>query len=522
MPATKKSSKNKSVKGASSSKRSKKQASSIWNRVVSTRYAVPILAITIFGAIGAYYLIVSNAYAPSFSMAETRDGLAVCRDENSTLTAQKLKPKKQSDLGKCVYAVENLLNYYDEVNPGYAVKTDGWYDASDAEKVSGFQQAEMGIQGTGVIDSATYDSMINYMNDRINAESDVVDEPATSEPDPTPEPTPEPDPDPTPEPSPTPEPTPEPGTQKPDASNTGVPSGRSLSVPVSDSFRGISVASNGNVTISKAGTFENMLIKGRLAIKSDNVTIRYSRIEANPTPFDLPNDPQSQEECYALGPVTNQQAITSYGRSNILIEDSEIIAGRSSAFLANGIHGSGYTLRRVEIAGTVDGAGMFGSSGAPANVVVEDSFIHDLYVGAFDYGHGCKPSHSDGIQIHYGSNFSITNNTIRANSITSQKPNAGIMVNENSTYKTSNVNIIGNWIDYGGCSVNVARKNSNGIVGLKINDNLFGKNQTVVSGGVKCAMIVDYLSRDLAGNEFTGNVWEDGSLPVPGITNAGW
>lgn len=311
-------------------------------------------------------------------------------------------------------------------------------------------------------------------------------------------------------------------SNKPSASNTGVPSGHTLSVPVSNTTAGISVASNGNVTISKAGTFENMLIKGRLSIKADNVTIRYSRIEANPNPYDLPSDPTSAAECTALGSVTNQQAVTSYSRNNVLIEDSEIIAVRPSSFLGNGIHGSGYTLRRVEIAGTVDGAGMFGASGAPANVVVEGSYIHDLYTGAYDYGHSCGPSHSDGIQVHYGSNFSITNNTIRANSITPQNSNAAIQVNENGSYATSNVNISNNWLDYGGCSVNVARNVSPGISAVTINNNIFGKNQSITAGGVKCAMIVDNLTRYLAGNQYTGNVWEDGSSPPPGISNAGW
>lgn len=516
MPSPKKATIRKTVKSSSVSRRSKKQAPSIWNRVVSTRYAVPILAITIFGAIGAYYLIVSNAYSTSLSMTETRDGLALCRDQGVTLTVQKSRSNKSSNEKGCTYAVENMLNYFNETSPGYAVKINGWFEQSDADKVSSYKSIRMGIEGSRVVDSATYDSMISYMNDRIDAEANVVVPPVTTDP----EPTPTPDPTPTPTPDPTPDPTPV--SSKPDASNTGVPSGHTLSVPVTDTTKGISVASNGNVTISKSGTFENMLIKGRLSIKSDNVTIRYSRVEANPSPYDLPNDPTSAAECTALGSVTNQQAVTAYSRSNILIEDSEIIAARPSTFLGNGIHGSGYTLRRVEIAGTVDGAGMFGTNGAPVNAVIEDSYIHDLYVGAYDYGHGCGPSHSDGVQIHYGSNFTITNTTISANSVTSQKSNAAIQVNENSTYTTSNVNILGNWLDYGACSVNIARKNSNGITGMKVNNNIFGKHQTVSAGGYPCAMVVDNLTKALAGNEFVGNIWEDGSLPVPKVNGAGW
>lgn len=305
---------------------------------------------------------------------------------------------------------------------------------------------------------------------------------------------------------------------KPNAENTGVPIGHTPTLQVTDTDRGITVSANGNVRISKSGVFEDMLITGRLNITADNVTIRYSRIEANPNPYDLPDDPTSVTECNTLGAVTNQQAVASYGRTNVVIEDSEIEAVRPSTFLGNGIHGSGYTLRRVDISGTVDGAGIFSTTGA-ANVVIENSYIHDLYVGAYDYGKSCGPSHTDGIQIHYGSAMIIRNNTLRPNSITPQVANAAIMVNQNSSYYTSDVTIEGNWIDYGACSINA---NDGGkvptIQSLKILNNRFGKNQ---STSPKCAMIITAATRADPGYSVTGNTWEDGSTPAPTVTNGG-
>lgn len=303
---------------------------------------------------------------------------------------------------------------------------------------------------------------------------------------------------------------------KPSSANTGVPTGHKLVVPVTDAAKGITVAANGNVKITKPGIFENLLIKGRLEIRADNVTIRYSRIEANPVPWDLKPEPTTVAECTAYG-GTAPPAVSIYNNKNLLIEDSEIEAVRKSTYISNGIHGSGYTLRRVDISGTVDGAGIY-NTGA-ANTLIENSYIHDLYNGQFSYGHGCTPSHADGIQIHYGSNMTIRNNTIKANSTTPYKTNAAIMVNQNGSYNTSGVTIQSNWIDYGTCSINVHDSNkATTIKSLAIIGNKFGKNQTT---NPKCTMIVQKVVRNDSSNNISGNVWEDGSTPVPTVTNGG-
>lgn len=309
------------------------------------------------------------------------------------------------------------------------------------------------------------------------------------------------------------------GPVKPSATNTGVPAGRTLTVPITDTIKGISVASNGNVTITKGGVFQDMLIKGRLTVRADNVTIRYSRIEANPTPWDLPNEPTSQAECSAFGnPAV--QAVSFLSNNNLLIEDSEILAVRKSSFIANGIHGSQYTLRRVDISGTVDGAGIY-NTGA-ANVLIESSYLHDFYTGAYSFGHGCdEPTHTDGVQIHYGNTMTIRNNTINASTNIPYSANAGIMINQNGGLRTSNVTVDGNWMDYGNCSINVWDNGLGAIQGLRLTNNKFGKNQKLRGAGLPCAMIVETNTKNLGTNVFSGNVWQDNSTPLPPVLDAG-
>lgn len=308
---------------------------------------------------------------------------------------------------------------------------------------------------------------------------------------------------------------------KPSASNTGVPTGQALTVPVTNTGKGIIVAANGNVTITKGGTFTNMRIKGRLEIKATGVTIRYSRIEASPTPFDAPSDPATTAQCLAAG-NHDQNAVTAYGYSGLLIEDSQIVAVRKSIYTANAIHGSQYTLSRVDISGTVDGAGVF-DTGA-TNVLIENSYIHDLYKGQWSYSHGCTEStHSDGIQVHYGSGIIIRDNTIRANAIgwsgvNDAGSNSGIMVNQTANYYTSHLSIVHNWIDNGACSVNVADGGKSPTIRyFTLSNNLFGTHQTFAG----CAMIVTNATKADSTNVFTGNIWENGSTPLPAVRNGG-
>lgn len=439
------------------------------------------------GVIGAYLWISSRAATPTYSMSSTRDRLVQCKNANTTLSAQSTRPATGTALSNCTYAVQNLLNYYDQTRSGHAVTIDGWYGSITAEKVSSYKWYRMNVAGSKTVDSETYSNMISYMNDRIS--SATTYSAAVS------------------------------GT-KPSASNTGVPAGRTPTVPTTNTTKGISVASNGNVTITKGGVFENMLVKGRLIIKASNVTIRYSRVEANPSPWDLAREPLSTTDCRALG-SQKMVDVVSFGSSytGLVIEDSDLLAARPSVWIGNAINGSNYTLRRVDVSRSVDGVGIYRSGST--NVLVENSYIHDLYYGLYDYGHSCGPTHSDGIQVHYGSNTTIRNNTILGISNGGVKVNAAIQVNQNGGQLTSNLKIDGNWMDHGGCSVNVWDNNLGAIKGLAITNNKYGKGQRLSVSGEPCAMIVENTTKSLSGNSYSGNVWADGTTPAPTVRSAG-
>ncbi|MEJ2608885.1 MAG: discoidin domain-containing protein [Candidatus Thiodiazotropha sp.] len=305
-------------------------------------------------------------------------------------------------------------------------------------------------------------------------------------------------------------------TAKPGPSNTGVPEGYILTPAVTDHSTGIYVDQSGNVKITKPGVFQGLLISGRLRIYADDVTIRYSRIEGTPIPSDLAKDPATKNECMAKGEYPIYELVRAFDRRNVLIEDSTIAASTQSISNGNAIHGSGYTLRRVDISGTIDGASVF-KKFADTNVVIEDSYIHDLYSAKYEYGRGCTPSHSDGIQIHYGSNTIIRHNTITPNN---DEANAAIMVDQaaaDPNLLTSYLSIENNWLDYGACTINVCDKGKTPIRHLSISDNYFGNNRKHPN----CAMIVNDATRADPTNKFDGNKWEDGHAPDPTITHGG-
>lgn len=305
------------------------------------------------------------------------------------------------------------------------------------------------------------------------------------------------------------------GAAKPSASNTGVPAGQTLTAPVTNTTTGITVASNGNVTISKSGVFSNLQISGRLHIKAANVTVKNSRILGTPNPYDLPDNPTSAAECSTIPNSGNTAAVLAiYNYANFILEDSEVNISRAN-ILNDGIRGSNMTIRRVEISNGIDGIGIYKASGGDAATIVESSYIRDLYIATYSPDQSCGKSHNDGIQIHFGSNIQVKNSTILAKNSAGAKANAAIMVNENG-YPTSGVTIDGNWLDYGGCSLNIARKSTNGgIANLTVQNNKFGKNQSVITGGQPCGMLIDKLTYALAGNVFKANTWEDGSTPNP-------
>lgn len=261
------------------------------------------------------------------------------------------------------------------------------------------------------------------------------------------------------------------GEVKPSGSTTGVPRGKSLR------------RHDGNLTITQAGTvIDGLDIHGFVTVKAPNVTIRRSIVRG--------------------GVATNNKGlIMNYdpAATNTIVEDVTIKPSNPSAYL-DGLKGMNIHAERVDISGTVDGAGFHGDNNSIVN-----SWIHGM--STYETGHypGAQiPSHNDGIQIHGGHGNYFAGNVIQHGS------NAAIMVTQDYT-KTSNLTISRNWMDNGGCTVNIHHKNRGPMSGIVVSDNRFGRSTRVSN----CAIIATRDSRVSA----HGNVYTDGQ--VAAVRNGG-
>lgn len=170
------------------------------------------------------------------------------------------------------------------------------------------------------------------------------------------------------------------GTTKPDASNTGVPAGTSLTVY------------NGDMNITTAGTtVENQDIRGYVNVAAANVTIRNSRIRGRDTGGGFVQ--------YGLIQCTDGAV------QNLVIERCLIKADTPYYWVA-GIKGSKFTATRCDISQVVDCVDPQGN-----NWAVDGCYLHDY--AFFDGTNGTDhPSdsrfpgwtHNDGVQVSYGNN----------------------------------------------------------------------------------------------------------------------
>ncbi|GAA2106767.1 hypothetical protein GCM10009841_26260 [Microlunatus panaciterrae] len=151
----------------------------------------------------------------------------------------------------------------------------------------------------------------------------------------------------------------------PNADNTGVPAGTTLS------------SYTGPTTITTAGTvIDSKKITGCLNIKADNVTIKNSLIQSGGCFFNVLSD---------------------NGNTGLKLTDVEI-DGQGNTSGDSAINGSNFSCLRCDLHGTVDGAK------AGSNVVIQDSYIHDLSM--------TSGSHNDGIQSLGTTSLRIVHNTI--------------------------------------------------------------------------------------------------------------
>jgi len=231
----------------------------------------------------------------------------------------------------------------------------------------------------------------------------------------------------------------------PNADNTGVPSGVTLT------------KQTGDIHVTTAGTVINGLdLQGRIYIDAPNVTVKNSIIRGSAAGWTGPS---------ALIVATG-------GYPNAVITDTELVPTVKSGY-ANGILGSNFTATRLEIHDIIDGIHIVGD-----NVTLQSSWLHDNVHLENDPNQNGTPSHDDSIQVQKGTNILIDNNSI------SGAFNSGMQITQDAGI-VSNLRFTNNSANNGACTVNVAEKGKGAFVGLVITDNKFGRNTTLSD----CAVI---------------------------------
>ncbi len=256
-----------------------------------------------------------------------------------------------------------------------------------------------------------------------------------------------------------------PTTGKPGATNTGVPAGTQLTVV------------NGNQTYTTAGqVISGLDIRGKVVIRGNNITLKNSIVRG-----------PSGTSC------VNGAALEVEGSGNV-VENVEVAVSNPTACL-DGVNASNATLTRLNVHGGVDGLKL------DDNAKLSASWVHDLKWFASDPNQGGGETHNDSVQILSGSNIVLDGNNLDARG---EGTNAAVQVTQDFGL-VNNLNITKNWMDGGGCSLNVAHKGGSSLT-VTASGNKFGH-----SSFYGCPILLS-TKTTLNG---TGNVYEDTGAVVP-------
>jgi Right handed beta helix region len=150
---------------------------------------------------------------------------------------------------------------------------------------------------------------------------------------------------------------------------------------------GVRLRRSGSLTITKAGAVvDRMDVHGCITVLASDVTIRRTRVRGGPCGADHGIDIGYGKDTY----------------HGILIEDVEV-DGQDLQARGAGIGNSGFTCRRCDIHGHARGI----QTGS--DVVVEDSYVHDLY--------GTQNSETAPFQTNGGSHLVLRHNTLEQNDL---------------------------------------------------------------------------------------------------------
>jgi hypothetical protein len=238
----------------------------------------------------------------------------------------------------------------------------------------------------------------------------------------------------------------------PDATDTGVPAGTTLT------------PKSGDMKVTQAGTvIDGINLNGCIRVEAPHVTIRDSKVSCQ-GPYGI----FSYEQDYSGG--------------GLLIQDVEVDCERTQA---TGIASYGFTAVRVKVHGCENGFAIDNTA------TVQDSYVYDLFIG--------NGGHTDGIQM------GGADNVIRHNTILNEY-DGGTSAIITSPTGMSHVTITDNLMAGGAYTLYCPRDSSSGVV---VTDNRFSKAYSPKGGAYGPWTYCDNVA------EQHGNVWDADSKPLP-------
>jgi hypothetical protein len=261
---------------------------------------------------------------------------------------------------------------------------------------------------------------------------------------------------------PSPTPSPSPRTGKPGATNTGVLPGTTHTVV------------SGNRTYSTTGAvISGKDFRGFVKVTGKNITFK---------------------NCIFRGGTAtgNGALLDTESGTGTVVQDSEFVPAHPAATLDD-IWADNTSIYRANIHGGVDGVKVGN------NVLVQDSYIHNMTWFASDPNQGGGPTHNDGVQGFYGdSGLTLRHNNIDMS--TTKDANAALQDS------TANVHVTNNWLDGGACTLNFDDHGPR-LASLYVTNNRFGRHSFY-----QCPIL---LSTNAALAQNSGNVWVDTGTPIP-------
>ena len=132
-----------------------------------------------------------------------------------------------------------------------------------------------------------------------------------------------------------------------------------------------------------------------------------------------------------------------------------------------------------------------------SDVLIESSYLHSPNFFASDPQQGGGATHNDGIQVQGGSNIRIIGNTVTV----SKTLNAAVQVTQD--WAATSARIERNWLDGGGCTLNMNHKKRTELRTISVTGNRFGRATEYSNCGI---IMTRQVYPSLSGNTYTDGV----------------